>query len=159
MVLSQSALEAEKTPWRGEGEGCDWARKGAGTFAANKRVLARKARLDVDTQLQQCHFLIGFGTFTTSSLRAGRQAICPLCQPRDVSDNRIEPLLISSNGSWDIVTNMASTGVLGTTLINFSTDGSFPEEESVSAARVEESALPGALVALNAAKTALEVSS
>lgn len=54
---------------------------------------------------------------------------------------------------------MASPGVLGGILIDFSTKGSFPEEESVSAARVEESALPAALVALNAAKTELEVSS
>ncbi|TVY88933.1 Centromere/kinetochore protein-like protein [Lachnellula willkommii] len=51
---------------------------------------------------------------------------------------------------------MASPGVLGSILIDFSTKGSFPGEESVSAARVEESALPGALVALNAAKTELE---
>ncbi|TVY41445.1 hypothetical protein LSUB1_G002283 [Lachnellula subtilissima] len=51
---------------------------------------------------------------------------------------------------------MASTKVLGSILVDFSTKGSFPEEESVSAARVEESALPGALAALNTAKTELE---
>ncbi|TVY34374.1 Centromere/kinetochore protein-like protein [Lachnellula occidentalis] len=51
---------------------------------------------------------------------------------------------------------MASTGVLGSILVDFSTKGSFPEEESISAARVEESALPGALVALRAAKSELE---
>ena len=54
---------------------------------------------------------------------------------------------------------MASTGVLGSILVDFSTKGTFPEEESVSAAPVEESALPGALAALNTAKIELEVSS
>jgi centromere/kinetochore protein ZW10 len=48
---------------------------------------------------------------------------------------------------------------LGDTLIQFSVDGKFPEEEAVSAAYVEDSALPVALKALNDAQTELEVCS
>ncbi|RFU26758.1 hypothetical protein B7463_g9583, partial [Scytalidium lignicola] len=45
---------------------------------------------------------------------------------------------------------------LGRTLIEFSRNGAFPEEEAVSAAFIEGSALPGALEALNSAKADLE---
>jgi centromere/kinetochore protein ZW10 len=48
--------------------------------------------------------------------------------------------------------------LLGDTLIQFSTDGRFPEEEATSAAYIENSALPGALKALTDAQTELEVS-
>jgi len=44
-------------------------------------------------------------------------------------------------------------------LIDFSTNGAFPEEEAVSAAYAEPSALPSALVAVRDAKAALEVDS
>ncbi|KAF4626360.1 hypothetical protein G7Y89_g11800 [Cudoniella acicularis] len=44
---------------------------------------------------------------------------------------------------------------VGEALVEFSSNGHFPEEESVSAAYVEESALSGALEALEAAKAAL----
>jgi centromere/kinetochore protein ZW10 len=47
---------------------------------------------------------------------------------------------------------------LGDTLIQFSVNGRFPEEEAVSAACVENSAIPVALKALNDAQTELEVS-
>lgn len=47
---------------------------------------------------------------------------------------------------------------LGPALINFATNGSFPEE-AVSAAYVQDSALPAALIALDGAKIALEVCS
>jgi hypothetical protein len=46
---------------------------------------------------------------------------------------------------------------LGQVLINFSINGAFPEEEAVSAAYAEPSALPAALVAVRDAKVALEV--
>jgi protein transport protein DSL1/ZW10 len=46
---------------------------------------------------------------------------------------------------------------LGQTLIDFSSNGIFPEEEAVSAATLDDSALPAALVALNDAKAELEV--
>jgi centromere/kinetochore protein ZW10 len=46
---------------------------------------------------------------------------------------------------------------LGQVLIDFSTNGAFPEEEAVSAAYAEPSALPSALVAVRDAKVALEV--
>jgi hypothetical protein len=55
---------------------------------------------------------------------------------------------------------MASTADearLGDTLIQFSVDGRFPEEEATSAAYVESSALPVALQALAEAQTELEV--
>jgi hypothetical protein len=45
---------------------------------------------------------------------------------------------------------------LGPTLIDFATNGAFPEE-AVSAGYVHDSTLPEALIALNDAKTALEV--
>jgi centromere/kinetochore protein ZW10 len=48
---------------------------------------------------------------------------------------------------------------LGRVLIDFSTNGAFPEEEAVSAAYAEPSALPSALVAVRDAKVALEVGS
>jgi centromere/kinetochore protein ZW10 len=48
---------------------------------------------------------------------------------------------------------------LGQVLIDFSTNGTFPEEEAVSAAYAEPSALPSALVAVRDAKAALEVDS
>jgi centromere/kinetochore protein ZW10 len=48
--------------------------------------------------------------------------------------------------------------LLGDTLIQFSTDGWFPEQEATSAAYVENSALPVALQALTNAQTELEVS-
>jgi len=57
---------------------------------------------------------------------------------------------------------MSSTEIqarLGQTLIDFSTNGAFPEEEAVSAAFVQDSVLPIALEALNDAKLALEVRS
>ena len=47
---------------------------------------------------------------------------------------------------------------LGDTLIQFSVDGRFPEEEATSAAYVENSALPIALKALTEAQSELEVS-
>jgi hypothetical protein len=55
---------------------------------------------------------------------------------------------------------MASTEIqalLGQTLIDFSINGAFPGEESISAATIEASALPAALVALSDAKAELEV--
>ena len=55
---------------------------------------------------------------------------------------------------------MASSDIqaqLGQTLVDFSANGAFPEEEAVSAAYVEDSALPVALVALGNAKAGLEV--
>jgi protein transport protein DSL1/ZW10 len=48
---------------------------------------------------------------------------------------------------------------LGQVLIDFSTNGAFPEEEAVSAAYAEPSALPSAVVAVRDAKVALEVRS
>lgn len=56
--------------------------------------------------------------------------------------------------------NMASAGVqenFGQVLVDFSTNGAFPEEESVSAAYMESSILPEALVVLSNAKSELEV--
>jgi centromere/kinetochore protein ZW10 len=47
---------------------------------------------------------------------------------------------------------------LGKILVDFSLNGTFPEEEAVSAASVEPSALSGALVVLQNAKADLEVS-
>jgi len=61
-----------------------------------------------------------------------------------------------------IRSNMASSkpqSQLGQVLIDFSTNGAFPEEEAVSAAYAEPSALPSALVAVRDAKVALEVGS
>ncbi len=55
---------------------------------------------------------------------------------------------------------MASSDIqaqLGQALVDFSTNGAFPQEEAVSAAYVEDSALPAALVALDNAKSGLEV--
>jgi hypothetical protein len=46
---------------------------------------------------------------------------------------------------------------LGQTLVDFSSKGLFPQEEKVSAATVESSALPAALAALEHAKAELEV--
>lgn len=46
---------------------------------------------------------------------------------------------------------------LGQVLINFSTNAAFPEEESVSAAYVQKSALAPALAALATARSELEV--
>ena len=46
---------------------------------------------------------------------------------------------------------------IGVALVDFAQDGTFPEEEAVVSANIEDSALPGALRALNEAKTALEV--
>jgi len=57
---------------------------------------------------------------------------------------------------------MASAKVhdqLGQVLIDFSTNGAFPEEESVSAAYASKPLLAPALAALSAAKSELEVSS
>jgi hypothetical protein len=56
---------------------------------------------------------------------------------------------------------MASAEVqdqLGQVLINFTTNGAFPEEESVSAAYVQKPYLAPALEALSAARSELEVS-
>lgn len=56
---------------------------------------------------------------------------------------------------------MASANVqdqLGQVLIDFSTNGAFPEEESVSAAYVQKPYLAPALAALGAARAELEVS-
>lgn len=55
---------------------------------------------------------------------------------------------------------MASAEVqdqLGQVLINFSTNGAFPDEESVSAAYVQKPYLAPALAALSAARSELEV--
>jgi hypothetical protein len=48
--------------------------------------------------------------------------------------------------------------VLGQAIVGFSRDGMFPEEDEVSAMKVESSALPAALSALAAARADLEVS-
>jgi centromere/kinetochore protein ZW10 len=56
---------------------------------------------------------------------------------------------------------MASADVqdqLGQVLIDFSTIGAFPEEESISAAYVQKPSLAPALAALGAARAELEVS-
>ena len=56
---------------------------------------------------------------------------------------------------------MASAAVpdqLGQVLIDFTTNGAYPEEESVSAAYVQKPYLAPALAALSAARTELEVS-
>jgi len=47
---------------------------------------------------------------------------------------------------------------LGPTLVDFSKDGAYPEEEAVAAAYVEKSAFPLALKFLGDAKAELEVS-
>jgi centromere/kinetochore protein ZW10 len=52
---------------------------------------------------------------------------------------------------------MALEGHLGQVLVDFSRDGTFPEEESVSAAYMEGSVLPEALAVLSNAKSELEV--
>jgi centromere/kinetochore protein ZW10 len=52
---------------------------------------------------------------------------------------------------------MPAVDVLGQTLVGFSAKGIFPEDETVSAASIEASALPSALQALEAAKAELEV--
>jgi hypothetical protein len=49
--------------------------------------------------------------------------------------------------------------VLGRTIVGFSRDGMFPEEDEVSAMHVQSSALPAALNALASAKVDLEVRS
>jgi hypothetical protein len=49
--------------------------------------------------------------------------------------------------------------ILARTIVGFSRDGMFPEEDEVSAMHVQSSALPAALDALAAAKVDLEVSS
>jgi hypothetical protein len=71
-------------------------------------------------------------------------------------------LLISNTDIWKLQTaTMASAdvqGQLGQVLINFSTNGAFPEEESVSAAYVQKPFLAPALEALSAARSELEVS-
>lgn len=57
---------------------------------------------------------------------------------------------------------MATTNAgarVGPTLVDFATNGQFPEEEAVSAASVDSTGLPAALEVLNEAKLALEVSS
>lgn len=48
--------------------------------------------------------------------------------------------------------------VLGQTIVNFSRDGVFPEEDAVSAMYVQGSALSVALQAVSSAKAELEVS-
>lgn len=47
--------------------------------------------------------------------------------------------------------------VLARTIVGFSRDGMFPEEDEVSAIHVQSSALPAALIALASAKVDLEV--
>jgi centromere/kinetochore protein ZW10 len=47
---------------------------------------------------------------------------------------------------------------LGQVLVDFSTNGTFPENESISAAHVDNSILPAALAALQNAKEELEAS-
>lgn len=47
---------------------------------------------------------------------------------------------------------------IGPALVDYSGNGTFPEEESVAAAHIEDDILPEALNALNNAKTDLEVS-
>lgn len=47
---------------------------------------------------------------------------------------------------------------LGQALVDFATNGTFPEEEAVSAAHVDSSTVSAALVALSDAKAELEVS-
>lgn len=49
--------------------------------------------------------------------------------------------------------------LLGETLINFSSNGAYPEEDAVSASYVEDGALPAALKELSNAKLSLEVCS
>lgn len=48
---------------------------------------------------------------------------------------------------------------IGRVLVDYSSNGIFPEEESVAATHFEDSLLPGALNALNDSKAALEVTS
>jgi centromere/kinetochore protein ZW10 len=48
-------------------------------------------------------------------------------------------------------------GQLGQVLIDFSTDGRFPEEEAISSAYAETSVIPSALEALSFARSDLEV--
>ncbi|CAL3964411.1 unnamed protein product, partial [Diplocarpon coronariae] len=45
---------------------------------------------------------------------------------------------------------------LGKVLVDFSTDGTFPEEEDVAAARVDSATVSAAMVALGIAKAELE---
>lgn len=47
---------------------------------------------------------------------------------------------------------------IGPALVDYSGSGTFPEEESVAAAHIEDAILPEALNALNNAKASLEVS-
>jgi hypothetical protein len=54
---------------------------------------------------------------------------------------------------------MQDQDVLGRTIVGFSRDGMFPEEDEVSAIHVQSSALPAALNALASAKIDLEVRS
>ncbi len=56
---------------------------------------------------------------------------------------------------------MSSSNVqdhLGQALVSFSTNGTFPEEEAISAAHVNSSTVSAALAALSGAKAELEVS-
>jgi hypothetical protein len=46
---------------------------------------------------------------------------------------------------------------IGPALVDYAGNGTFPEEESVAAAHIEDSTLPEALNVLNNAKTELEV--
>ena len=55
------------------------------------------------------------------------------------------------------MTTMSDQDVLGRTIVNFSRDGMFPEEDEVSAMHIQSSALPAALNALASAKVDLEV--
>jgi hypothetical protein len=54
---------------------------------------------------------------------------------------------------------MQDQDILARTIVNFSRDGMFPEEDEVSAIHVQSSALPAALSALASAKVDLEVRS
>lgn len=46
---------------------------------------------------------------------------------------------------------------IGPALVDYAGNGKFPVEESVAAANIEDSVLPGALLVLNNAQTELEV--
>lgn len=48
---------------------------------------------------------------------------------------------------------------IGPALVNYAADSTFPDEEFVAAANIEDSALPGALQSLNKAKDELAVCS
>lgn len=55
--------------------------------------------------------------------------------------------------------NLEDQDVLANTIVGFSRDGMFPEEDEVSAIHVQSSTLPAALNALASAKVDLEVRS